>query len=179
MKHFVKSDIVSVGAGVDYVVGEEPEAAKGDMVVLKKKGPGLSHVRKTTFRGLPINVELDTGMVAEGKDPDGKPWRVTYQHPYGEIAKTMGRDGDPVDVYLGPDEKAEDVYVIHQVKRDGSFDEDKCMLGFSSSKAATKCYFDHGPKWGYGSSEALTFEQFRDGYLAGARETAKSLIIRG
>ena len=171
MLHIVKSDTISVGPGVEYTKGGEVRLSD------KKKGVGLPHVRRTYFKGLPVDVELDIGMTASGKDPNGKPWSVTYKHPYGEIPGTIGRDGDPVDVYIGPDEDSEFVYVVHQVTMDGNFDEDKVLVGFSSPIEATKCYFQHGPKFGFGSLETLTFAQFTNGYLVSTRSSAEPRLF--
>jgi len=175
MKHFValsKSDIVSVGAGIDYSRGVRNK----EICSMNKS---RSVVRASKFRGLPLNIELDTGMTASGKDPDGKPWEVTYKYPYGEIVRTEGEDKDPVDIYLGPNLKSDKVFVVHQTTKEGKFDEDKVFLGFGSSKAATKCYFDHGPKWGFGSLDSMDFKAFKNGYLASNRREGfkKSLIV--
>lgn len=137
----------------------------------KKSDVGLPHVRRTHFKGLPIDVELDIGMTASGKGPDG-PWSVTYKHPYGEIPDSCGADSDPVDVYIGPNPHADFVYVVHQVKINGKYDEDKCFLGFDSPIEATKCYFEHGPRWGFSSLETLTFDQFLNGYMVSNRSGA-------
>ena len=191
MKHFVSKSELGLGAGVSYSRGDrrrekeredfiagphgaaiDPFLSVGDpKKVIIKRGckTGLAHVRHIDFRGLPIDVELDAGMVAEGKDPDGKPWRVEYRYPYGEIRKTEGRDEDPVDVYVGPFENAPCVYIVHQVKKDGSYDEDKCFLGFPTCREATDAYFHHGPSWGFGSVETLSWEEFSRGYLAASR----------
>lgn len=198
-KHFVKSDIISIGTSMSYVVGNQDNKRKiacresellvggkpGSQkhVILKPNGKGLPHVRKTKFRGLPLNIEFDVGMTASGKDPDGKEWSTEYKNAYGEIDRTEGRDKDPVDIYLGPDKKADRVFIVHQVKKEGSYDEDKCFLGFKTMKQATKCYFDHGPKWGFGSAESMTFDQFKNGYLAsnrreGFRKSA-AIFVRG
>jgi hypothetical protein len=146
------------------------EISKSGTVKLsdKKENVGLPHVRRTSFKGLPIDVELDIGMMANGVDKDGVPWCVTYTHPYGEIPMSLGSDGDPVDVYIGPGD-SELVYIVHQVKQNGKFDEDKVFLGFNSPVEATQCYFEHGPKWGFGSIETMTFDQFLNGYLVSNR----------
>ncbi len=135
----------------------------------KKSDVGLPHVRRTFFQGLPVDVELDIGMTANGTEPDGTPWAVTYKHPYGEVPDSCGNDGDPVDVYIGPKGDAPFVYIVHQVKRNGKFDEDKVFLGFESPIEATRCYFEHGPKWGFGSLETISFDQFVNGYLVSNR----------
>lgn len=183
MKHFVKSNTISVGNQDNERKLDspkpEPELLVGGKPVLKKD---WSVVRKTKFRGLPINIEIDEGMEKRGTGPDGKKWSHVYTSPYGEIRNTEGFDKDPVDIYLGPDKKADRVFIVHQVKPSGAYDEDKCFLGFKTMKQATKCYFDHGPKWGFGSSESMTFDQFKKGYLASNRregfKKSAAIVIR-
>jgi len=180
VKHFIKSDIVSVGAGVEYVIGADKENSKketedfiagshggmADPFMLSKARPIVRHAY---FRGTPVDVELDVGMEAEGVDPDGVPWHVTYKYPYGEIPQTEGEDKDPVDVYLGPCPDSNLVFVVHQVTKEGKFDEDKVFLGFDNAIEATRCYFEHGPKWGFGSLDTMLYDQFLRGYLASNR----------
>lgn len=125
--------------------------------------------RRIRFQGLPINIEQDTGSTRTGTDEDGNPWSVTYKVPYGEIAVTEGEDGDPVDCYLGPNQDAEHVFVVHQLKMNGRFDEDKVMLGFDTAEAAERCYRDHGPAWGFGRMDTMTMQTFMSGYLAANR----------
>lgn len=189
-RHFITSDRNSVVHDIHYVVGDakkpkkaipnEPELIVGDKPFLKKD---FSVVRKTKFRGLPINIEIDTGMEKRGVGPGGKKWSHVYKFPYGEIHNTEGFDKDPVDIYLGPNKQAKRVFIVHQKKPNGSFDEDKCFIGFNSLKQAVKCYKDHGPPWGFGSTESMTFDQFKNGYLAsnrreGFKKSSLSLIIR-
>lgn len=131
----------------------------------KKKGKGLPIAREMRFRGLPINVELDIGMTASGKEEDGTPWHVIYKYPYGEIVGTTGRDGDAVDVYVGRNPDSELVCVVHQCHQDGTYDEDKVFLGFDSMLDAMQCYFEHGPKWGFMSMDSMLFGSFTHGYL--------------
>lgn len=105
----------------------------------------------TEHQGLPIAIENRAGSVRKGVDPDGKPWSTTFKHPYGYIKGTKGKDGEEIDVYVGPHEDAPKAHVIHQRKLDGSgHDEDKVMLGFKSRAEARKAYLDHynkvGPK---------------------------------
>jgi Inorganic Pyrophosphatase len=97
------------------------------------------------WNGLDINIENPAGTVREGTDETGAKWRTVFAHAYGEIAGTEGVDGDPVDVYMGPDESAPEVYIVRQMKRKkwDAYDEDKCFLGFKSMAAAKKAYLDH------------------------------------
>lgn len=139
-----------------------------------KKGNKISKSRpvkkKEMFRELPINVEILPGDVKSGVDPNGEPWKVRYDFPYGEIAGTTTlADGEAVDVYLGPNPNSDVVYVVHQLKPDGQFDEDKVFLGFDNPEQAVQVYYDHGPDWGFGSAEDMTWDQFVNGYLVSNR----------
>jgi hypothetical protein len=63
------------------------------------------------------------------------------QNHYGYFTRTKGKDGDQVDVFIGPDiEDFDKVYVVDQ-KINGSFDESKVMLGFKTKKEAKAAYF--------------------------------------
>lgn len=127
--------------------------------------------RAVQFQGLPISVEIEPGQTRSGVEEGGAPWSKTYKYPYGEVRGTRAlSDGDPVDVYLGPDPLQRTVYVVHQLRRDGSYDEDKVMLGFPSEGEAVACYKSHGPSWGFGSLDRMTVDQFRHGYLASNRK---------
>lgn len=126
--------------------------------------------RVMNFQGLPINIEIEAGDTKSGVDEAGRSWSHVYKVPYGEVKGTNAlSDGDPVDVYVGPNQAANTVYVIHQLKMNGSYDEDKCMLGFSSRGDAVLAYKQHGPIFGFGSIDTMTFDQFKHGYLASNR----------
>ena len=96
----------------------------------------MGHLR---VRGFDISIENPVGSRRYyGKDK--KKYNVMQNH-YGYFTKSKGKDGDQVDVFLGPDiEKFERVYVIDQ-KINGKFDESKVMFGFSSKKEAKAAYF--------------------------------------
>ncbi|HEX7906778.1 MAG TPA: hypothetical protein VF534_01615 [Paraburkholderia sp.] len=97
------------------------------------------------WNGLDIVIENPQGTVREGVDETGAKWRTVFEYAYGEIAGTEGVDGDPVDVYMGPDESAPDVFIVRQMRRKkwDEYDEDKCFLGFPSMEAAKKAYLEH------------------------------------
>ena len=96
----------------------------------------MGHVR---VRGFDITIENPVGSKRYyGKDK--KKYNVMKNH-YGYFTKSKGKDGDQVDVFIGPDvEKFEKVYVVDQ-KVNGKFDESKVMFGFSSKKEAKAAYF--------------------------------------
>lgn len=131
--------------------------------------------RRLEWNGLPINIEIEVGEKKSGFDKTGMPWEHVYAVPYGEIERTQGDDGDPVDVYLGPAQDAAYVYVVHQLNMDGTPDEDKVMLGFLGAAAAQAAYRAHGPSWGFGSMDEMNLDQFVHGYLAANRAPAHQI----
>lgn len=97
------------------------------------------------FQGITVKVDRPRGFIMRG-EADGVPWTRKYKVDYGFIPKTLGGDGDGLDVFLGPDKKAPDAYWAVQTKPDGTFDEYKAFLGFTSREAAIGCYRDHIPR---------------------------------
>ena len=127
--------------------------------------------RTITWHSIPIKIEIDKGDTKEGYDESGNPWSHEYKFPYGEIPSTHAlSDGDPVDIYIGESSQSTLVYVIHQRKKNGSFDEDKCFLNFPDRASAILAYKQHGPAWGFGSMDQMTVDQFIHGYLASNRK---------
>ena len=119
----------------------------------------------TSFQGIPIAIENRKGSTREGVDPDGKPWKTTFKLPYGYIKKTEGKDGEEIDVYLGPESNAPNAFVVHQRKIDGTgHDEDKVFLGMPSAEAVRKAYLEHynkvGPKL-LGSITGFSVEELK------------------
>ncbi len=93
------------------------------------------------FQGLDITLENLKGKARSGIGRDGKKWSVKMPADYGYIKRTEGADGDHVDVYLGPNDKSDQVFVVDQKDAEtGKFDEHKCLLGFSSEKEARATY---------------------------------------
>ena len=73
--------------------------------------------RRLTFRGLDISIETDKGELRHWFDPHANKSGTTKMTlPYGYIRRTEGVDGDHVDCFVGPDEQAKNVYVVHQMK---------------------------------------------------------------
>ena len=59
---------------------------------------------------------------------------------YGYIKRSEGADGDHLDVYIGPNENSQKVFVIDQTDLSGNFDEHKCFLGCNNKEQAEKLY---------------------------------------
>ncbi|HET8550890.1 MAG TPA: hypothetical protein VFM97_00250 [Gammaproteobacteria bacterium] len=152
-----------------------PTPAQAEAGNYKKK-----HIR---FRGLDISIENPKGSVRSGVDPDGHEWRQKMHCAYGYIRRTEGVDGDHVDVYIGPDEDAENVYIVHQRKAGDwkAYDEDKCMLGFATLADAKRAYLRQydDPRF-LGPVTVMPFEDFKDKALATFEKPAmiKSAVNR-
>lgn len=118
-----------------------------------------------TFQGIPIAIENRKGSIREGVDPDGKPWKTTFELPYGYIKKTEGKDGEEIDAYIGPASDAPNAFVVHQRKIDGTgHDEDKVFFGMHSEEATRKAYLKHynkaGPKL-LGDITSISIEELK------------------
>ena len=96
------------------------------------------------FDGLDIAVENPVGSTRSGTDPDGNKWSVDMSAHYGFVRRTMGADGDQVDVYIAQNAKAgAPVFVVDQHNDDGSFDEHKVILGARTQSEAERIYDAH------------------------------------
>jgi hypothetical protein len=128
----------------------------------------MTHVR---VHGLPISIETKKG---EKRRPE---W-PTLAADYGYFKKTTGRDGDHIDVFVGPDKLSEMVFVIDQVGLNGKFDEHKVLLGFANQADAIatyrKCYHNG---WKVGPVTSMTIAQFKNWIASGkhSRPIAKQV----
>jgi len=124
--------------GVHYESEEDLQLAMLQEMDLQKS---FKLAGRTKFQGIPIAIENTVGSVRKWKDGLGGMGQSTMKHAYGYVERTTGADEDEVDVFLGPDPRAEQAYIIHQrdVHTD-VYDEDKVMLGFSNEKDALAAY---------------------------------------
>lgn len=131
------------------------------------------HKPHLSWHGLTIAIENPAGTVREGVDETGKPWRTVFKHAYGEVIGSEGMDGDPVDVFMGLNDDAPEVYIVRQMKRKqwDTPDEDKCFLGFRSMDEAKAAYLAHydDPRF-FGSIIAMP----RDEFIKKVRATANA-----
>lgn len=102
-------------------------------------------IEKVEYQGIPVTLDRPRGFVQEGRDENGNPWKRLYRFDYGFIPKTEGGDGEDVDVFLGPNPNAPTSWWAVQTKSDGSFDEFKVFMGFSTFALAKGCYNIHIP----------------------------------
>ena len=139
-----------------------------------------------TLDGYDITIENPKGSTRSGVDANGQPWSVTMNNDYGYIRGTQGVDGDHIDVFLSDDPTTGKVYVIDQVKEDGSFDEHKVMYGFKSALAAKRAYLaNYSPGWkGLGTISEVSKEEFKKWVDSSHRKTKpfaeyKSVKVEG
>ncbi len=145
------------------IAKEVEEAEKEDGHILnKKRAYILSGVNKSltwsghklqgrkNFAGLKISIENRKGSIRRGVDADGHEWAIKMNYDYGYIRGTEGVDGDHLDCYLGDNENAKKVYIIHQkIPGTKTYDEDKCMLGFNTLEDARQAYLSQYDKRGF------------------------------
>lgn len=124
------------------------------------------HIR---LHGLDISIENPAGTRRRAE------WEPLAHH-YGYFRGSTGKDGDHVDVFIGPDaENAElPVFVVDQVNKAGRFDEHKVMLGFPDEAAARKGYLaNYSRGWtGLGSITQMTLADFK-GWVTDPAHTSK------
>jgi hypothetical protein len=118
----------------------------------------MEHIR---VHGLPISIETKKG-------DKRRPQWPSLAADYGYIKRTLGKDGDHIDVFVGPDKSSEMVFVIDQVGLNGKFDEHKVLLGFANQADAIatyrKCYHNG---WKVGPVTAMTIAQFKNWITSG------------
>ncbi|MFM4903783.1 LPD38 domain-containing protein [Aeromonas veronii] len=159
------------GAAVSEGAQPEPvqqiEAARAEVVpepTDAQKEAGNYKKGHLKLQGLDIALENPKGSTRSGTDKDGKAWQSTMAHDYGYIKRTLGADGDHVDVFIGDRPDSETVYVVDQVDpKTGKFDEHKVMMGFADEQAAQAGYLANYEKgWkGLGSIKAMPVDEFK------------------
>ncbi|HVM95136.1 MAG TPA: hypothetical protein VMT89_02050, partial [Candidatus Acidoferrales bacterium] len=115
------------------------------------------HVR---LHGLDISIENGRGGIRKAKDGS---WSRRMRDDYGYFLGTLGADGDHVDCFVGPHPESEAVFVVDQVKKDGTFDEVKVVLGARSLDEARRVYLRNYPiGWtGIGAITPATIGQLK------------------
>lgn len=126
---------------------------------MKIAGEKLPQNQPTTFRGLDLIIEWPKGSTRVGKDKDGKPWAREMSADYGYVPDTTAAgDREDLDVYVGPDEDSDKVFVVEQLTDEGEFDEFKVLLGFDTEKEAFEIYLKHYPEGWEESNVGDVFE---------------------
>lgn len=153
------------GAAAAEGIGTEPTEAQKEAGNYK-----MDHRR---IDGYDISIENVKGSVRRGTGADGKPWETTMRNDYGYIRGTEGVDGDHIDVFLSDTPEEGDVFVVDQVREDGSFDEHKVMYGFPTEEAARDAYLsNYEPGWsGLGAITHVSKDEFKKWIQSSRRKT--------
>ena len=121
--------------------------------------------------GFNISIENPKGTYRSGRDRNGKEWRTLMHNDYGYFTRTLGKDGDAVDVFIGPNLNSDKIYPIDQYV-DGKFDETKVMLGFDTPEEAKKAYLSNYEKdWkGFKYITEIGIDEFKEWLYNGRRQ---------
>ena len=111
----------------------------------KQKESGNYTKGHININGFEITIENPKGSYRKGVDSNGKEWKIKMNNDYGYFLKSIGCDGDHIDVFLGSDFDSKKIFVVDQ-KINGKFDESKVMLGFKTSNEAKKAYLSNYEK---------------------------------
>ena len=111
----------------------------------KQKEAGNYRKGHVRIQGMSISIENPKGSYRRGVDANGKEWRTLMHNDYGYFLSTVGKDGDAIDVFIGPDPEHDTVYAVDQYKGN-EFDETKIMLGFHSADEAKGAYLSNYSK---------------------------------
>ena len=154
-------NIIKIDADIPSLLDKHEKTAEE----VVKKGKPTKVVMKTSYNGLPINVEVRSGDFRYGYARGGR-WKKKMFCHYGFIPHTEGHDNEEIDVYLKPESnKNANVYIVKQVKQENGdkvFDEEKVMIGFDSKHHAKSVYLQHMGEKYFGGIEGLSMEEFKN-----------------
>lgn len=110
------------------------------------------------FQGIKMDIEWPTGSV---RSYEGEDTYVTHMKAdYGYARGIQGNDGEELDIYLvDRDSDSTIAYIIEQVTEDGSYDEDKIVLGATSEGEAIDIYLQHMPAYMLGDVREVPVEK--------------------
>ena len=166
---------------VDYIDGKQSvqqqiEAARNEVAqnpTEAQKEAGNYKKGHIKLDGYDISIENPKGSTRSGVDEQGKEWSVTMNNDYGYLRGTEGVDGDHIDVFLSDNPTEDNVFVVDQVKPDGSFDEHKVMYGFATADEARAAYLaNYSPGWtGLGAITEVSKDEFKKWVESSHRKT--------
>lgn len=117
------------------------------------------------YQGLKIAIENKEGSVRKWTDVNGETGETKMTGvSYGYVKGTLGADEDEIDVFVGPDPRAENAYVIEQQNpHNGIYDEQKVFVGFGNQEAAENAYKLHynNPETFIISIQPMTIDAFK------------------
>lgn len=128
---------------------------------------------KIHMHGLRITIQASKG---QRRKPEWSPLLAHYGHVLNVPARS--RDGEHVDVFVGPDPDVETAFVADLQSPGGHFDESKIFLGFPTRKEAYAVYTATYPSVFRRSFSALSLPQLKEWLNNGdARRPVQDQII--
>ena len=109
---------------------------------IKAENYRMGHI---SINGFQISIENPKGSYRKGKDRNGKEWKTLMHNDYGYFTKTVGKDGDAIDVFIGDNYDSKKIFAVDQ-KINGEFDETKIMFCFDNIEQAKKAYLSNYEK---------------------------------
>lgn len=122
------------------MLNDRPQPTAAQVLAGNYKKARLTSKEDPRLAGLNITIETPAGAPRVAADGS---WASVAPSHYGYINRTVGEDGDPIDVHVG---KGQNVYLIDQVKENGDFDEHKVMAFFDTAAEAEAAYKAAYPK---------------------------------
>lgn len=138
-----------------------------------QKEAGNYSMGHISVKGMKISIENPKGSKRYWKNEKGETGFNIMHNDYGYFNLSKGKDGDMVDVFIGPHiEDFERVYCIDQNNKQGEFDETKVMLGFISKKEAKEAYLSNYSKgWkGFRSITSVGLKTFKKWLYRGRKQ---------
>jgi len=134
---------------IDQKANDAATSPKNDipMPTDEQKENGNYKKGRLNIYGLSISIENPKGSIRSGVSPEGKKWSIKLKNHYGYFnGNNIGKDGDPVDVFIGPNPNSEKVFVVNQKNKNDGFDEHKVLIGFDNFSGAVNGYLDNYEK---------------------------------
>ena len=138
-----------------------------------QKEAGNYKMGHISVKGMQISIENPRGSRRYYKNPDGSQNFNVMKDHYGYFNITKGKDGDAVDVFIGPEiDTFENVYCVDQNNKEGEFDETKVMLGYVSKEEAKAAYMsNYSPDWkGFRAITGVSLKVFKKWLYRGRKQ---------
>ncbi len=137
-----RAEIAAQREQVDTAAAEAASSPKNDLAepTEAQKDAGNYKMGHVKLHGMDISIETPKGGLRTFKKDGGVTASRRMRDHYGYVRRTEGADGDHVDAFIGDQPQSPNVFVIDQVKPDGSFDEHKAMIGYPDEAAAVAAY---------------------------------------
>ena len=155
---------------------------KGELALMRKdvdRNPTEKQIKAGNYKkghirinGFGITIENPRGSWRRGVDKNGKKWEVKMANDYGYFTRTIGKDGDQIDCFIGPNPSSKKIFVVDQLNPSREFDESKVMLGFDNIKDAKNGYMSNYSRgWkGFGNITEVDEETFKTWLYDGKRQ---------